>query len=536
MKSLLSTFFFLSLYFNLFSFSALPPEKPTLVVNIVVDDLSNEEIKQHQHLLSTNGLLKLQNEGTNFSNATYPYSATDKACDYASLSTGTTPRFHGIVSNQWYLPKQDKLHSSIESKNAILIGYPTLEKGYDAKNVVASTIGDELKISSLGKSKIYSISLDETAAVLLGGHAADGVFWLDNRSGQWISSDYYMSWLPEWVNSFNDKNFSEFYLTQEWVLTRNPKDYRINSEEYDDATFPIILNEYKDEKAPYKILKSTPMGSMYVLDFATELIKKENMGKDDDTDILFINFSSITDPGIKKSKYSIEKADYIIKLDKEIAKLTRLLDDEIGTHNYLITLTSTQQKGLSVQELEKNRMPTGKFNPERAKALLNSYLMALHGQGNWVLSLNNQQIYLNKELIEKSRLNFNSFQESVAAFMEEFEGIKWAIPAFKLKYADFNEGSFMAMQESYFPSRCGDVMLSYYPGWAEEKKNTDDSYSYSHNNTLVPMIMYGWKMERNSIKSKVSLTGLAPTLSTLLNIAIPNSSSKNLIYLDLENK
>lgn len=521
---------------NTYAFSALPPEKPTLVVSIVVDNLSNEEISRHSHLLSKNGLLKLKNEGTNFSNATYPYASTDKACDYSSISTGTSPRYHGIVSNAWYLSKGDRFVSSTLNKNSILIGTSTTEYGHDAHNVIASTVGDELIISSQNTSKVFSISLNPTASVLLGGHAANGAYWLDYTSGKWISSDYYMSWLPDWVNSFNRKNFSDFYLSQEWVLTYKPQAYHIDQDIYDENIFPISLGEYSEEKRPYEILKSTPMGNMYALDFATQLIKNENLGNDKVTDFLFLNFNSISDKRINRGNYSIEKADFIVRLDKEIDRLIKLLDEEIGSHRYLIVLTSTKQKGLSVQELEKRKMPTGSFNPERAQALLNAYLMALHGQGNWVLSFNKQQIYLNKELIEKSRLNFNDFQENVAAFMEEFEGVKWAIPAYKLKYADFNEGSFMAMQESYFPSRCGDVMISYYPGWAEEIKGHSRNFTYSNSNAVVPLMMYGWKMERNDINSKVFITGLAPTLSTILNISIPNSSSKNLIYVDLENK
>lgn len=536
MKSFLIVITLLLTSFDVFSFSALPPEKPTLVVSIVIDNLSNEEIQRYSHLLSNSGILKLQNEGTSFSNATYPYASTDISCDYASISTGTTPRYHGIVSDEWYLQKKDKFQSCIESKSAIIIGDTISQKGFDSKRMIASTLGDELKVSSLGKSKIFSVSLNETAAILLGGHAADGAYWLNSNSGKWISSDYYMNWLPDWVNSFNRKSFSDFYLTQEWVLSNEPHTYPTHTEEYDDKTFPIALSDYPNEEDPYEILKSTPMGSMLTLDFASKLIENEKLGQDASTDILFINFTGISDTRINNDAYSIEKADYVVRLDKEVSKLTALLDKELGTHNYLITLTSTQQAGLSVSELEKYNIPSGKFNPERAKALLNSYLMALHGQGNWVLSFNKQQIYLNKTLIEKSRLNFNEFQENVASFMEEFEGVKWAIPAYKLKYADFNEGSFMAMQESYFPSRCGDVMISYYPGWAEETKNKDKNYTYSHSNAAVPLIMFGWKMERSTINSKVSLTGLAPTISAILNIAIPNSSSKNLIYLDLENK
>ena len=536
MKHYISSITFLIFSIKLLAITNVPPIKPTIIINLVLDNVSNEEIDRNSHLLTQDGLLKLRNEGSTFHNAYYPYASNDRACDYASISTGTTPRYHGIVADKWLTNSKAKIESSISNEQIHVLDSFSTKPGYNANKLRVTTIGDELKLNTMGKAKVFSVSLDKYASVLLGGHAANAAYWMDNKTGDWVTSSSYMEELPKWVNDFNEKKFSNFYLEQEWVLSGNITKSAIGEEAYSNHTFPLTLNNYIDEDFPYSIISSTPMGQLLVEDFTKEVIKNENLGKDDNTDILYINYSSITNPQIKTGKYSIEKADFLVRLDKSIAKLINYLDDEIGSHRYLIALTSTKQVGANVDELKKYKIPTGYFNPTRAQALLNSYLMAVHGQGNWILNIKNQQIYLNKELIEKSHLNINDFSEQVALFMEEFSGIKWALPASKLKYSDFKDENFIAIQASYFPSRSGDIVLCYFPGWAEESKDKTSKYTYSHNNSAVPLMFYGWKTKRSNINTKACITGLAPTLSTLINISIPNSSSKNQIFEELNEK
>ncbi len=536
MKYYLSLIATLFLTINISAITDVPPIKPSIVINLVLDDVSNEEIDRYSHLLSTDGLLKLRNEGTTFNNAFYPYASSNRACDYASLSTGTTPRHHGIVSNEWYLRDNNTFESAILNKQSHLLDSCKSSPGYDAKKLITTTLGDEFKLISEGKSKVFSISLDQTASVLLAGHAANGAYWMDKKSGKWLTSSSYMDELPEWVNKFNNMNFADFYLNQEWTLSEDINKNSVNEKSYTNHLFPLTLKNYIEKKSPYSIISSTPMGQLYLEDFAKAIIKNEELGKDEQTDLLYINYSSITDIRLYTAKYSLEKTDFLVRLDKSIAQIIKFLDKEIGNHRYLITLTSTKQTGLSVNELKEQKLPTGYFNPTRARALLNSYLMAIHGQGNWVLSINNQQLFLNKKLIEKSHLNLSDFTEQVAQFMEEFSGIKWAMPSSKLKYSDFRDEDFAALQAAYFHNRCGDVMLSYYPGWAEETNDKSIEYTFSQNNSYVPLIFYGWKTKRSAINSRTNITGLAPTISTLLGISMPNSSSREYIFHDLLEK
>ncbi len=525
-------FFFVLLtlrVFGLYAQTPSPPEKPALIVHLVVDNLSLSEIEQNSHLLSDKGLLKLKTEGLDFTNATFPYVSSGKAADYASLSTGTTPRHHGIVAEQWYLSAEDRLESCVESKTAVLIGDYRQNKGSDAKKMIAPSLADQLKRNTLDKAKIFSIAFDKEAAILLGGHAADGAFWVFDKSGKWVTSDYYMSWLPDWVNNHNNEYRGDSYLAQKWGLSMNALLYNVDNETYSKENFPIVPKNYADEKSPYKILSSTPMGNTLVLDFATQLIEKEAMGDDQITDLLYLNVSSITDKGLNKSPYSFEKVDHLLRLDKEIARLIEVLDNKIGRHRYLLVINGVCPQGVAVKELEKRRIPSGRFSPERALALLNAYFMALHGQGNWILNISNRQIFLNKTLIEKSQLNFRDFQEKTAAFMEEFEGIKWAIPSHRFKHTDFNNTHLKNLQEAYFSNRCGDVMMSYYPGWAEEEEGNTLCYTSNYEGSALPLVFFGWKIEAGKVETPTHLTDVAASLAAVLNLPPPSSFSNTLL-------
>lgn len=504
----------------------LPPQKPKLVVCLVIEGLQPDYLERFEANFSEGGFNRLKDQGKYYSNAGYDYAVSMPGPNHASIVTGTTPRHHGITSKRWYDRYKKDLVSCHTDSKSFMIGGREAEKGVSARYLKASTIGDELKLSSYGNGKVVSVSLDSESAVLMAGHSADAVYWMDDESGKWISSDYYIDWLPEWVDAFNDKKFGEFYLNNRWELLLDEKKYQYDQKKrvYKDYSLPIDLTKYKSNKYSYGILKQTPFGNMLLKDFAVEAIKNETLGNDDVTDILFINFKG--SPALENEHFgpfNIEMEDFYIRLDQEIDKLIASIEETIGRHNVLTVLTGTQSTSIKPEYLENYNIPSGYFKHERSLALLNTYLMAIYGQGKWIEKYHAGQVYLNHELIENSKYDLIEMQNKTSEFLSEFTGVSAAIPAWVLNNRQYESGLFHKIQESYHPGRSGDVMITLAPGWVEE--NGKQEIVSGNLNQRIPICFYGWKVGRGTSTKAISIEDIAPTLSFLMGIPLPNAST-----------
>ena len=218
-----------------------------------------------------------------------------------------------------------------------------------------------------------------------------------------------------------------------------------------------------------------------------------------------------------------------MRLDKDLAHLISVLEDKVGKNNVLIYLTSNHGVAEVPAILAKNKIPAEIFKQHYIIALLNSYLKAVYGEGNWILDFSNNQIYLNKTLIEDSRILLSEFQEKVIAFIINSNGISNAISSYQFQNIVFNRGMSQKMQNSYNQKRSGDIMYSLKSGWIEDcsfATNHNSGYSYD---THVPLIWYGWKVKKQSTFSSINITDIAATISMILNIpTTPMSSGKKL--------
>jgi arylsulfatase A-like enzyme len=215
----------------------------------------------------------------------------------------------------------------------------------------------------------------------------------------------------------------------------------------------------------------------------------------------------------------------MLRLDKEIAHLLEYIDKNLGKENVLIYLTGEHGVVHLPEYLEDNKIPSGYFNGASAISLLKSYMNNIYGKGDWIKQYHGQQIYLNRTLIEDAKLNLSEVQNDVANLMLQFSGVANTVTSTTLQNTNFTDGPFLTIQNGYNQKRSGDVMLSYRAGWVEKTKIDDGiGTAYGHDQR-VPLIWYGWKIGRNSIRRPVDLIDIAPTISTFLEISFPNSAS-----------
>ena len=521
---------------NVFSQTRIPSEKPKLVVGIIIENMRSEYLTLYANKFGKGGFRKLINEGTYFKNTEFDYLITQSGPGVTSMMTGCSPSVHGIVANFWYDRIKNEFVDCCFDKNAKITGSNVYTGNVSPSQILTSSFTDELISYSMSKSKVVSISPDYRAAVLAGGHMANSAYWFDAKSGDWVTSSYYMQTLPLWVNDFNIKNLPETYILNEWNTSLPIENYTESlpdENKYekgfikDKITFPYNLEKLYKEKSDFSFLMQTPYGNTLTKDFALDAIVKLELGKDDNPDVLMISFSAFREIEAIFGPKSVELEDAYIKFDKEIEHLLSFIDTEIGRENSLLFITS-DCNGMPNQEyLSDNKFPVNSFDAGKSTVLLKAYLNAVYGAGDWVLKYDNRQIYLNRPLIEDAGLSLAEVSEKTVQLLLQMSGVTKAISATDLQRFDYTSGVFSEIQNSYYPKRSGDVFIFLEPGWTEN--NTGSLNSKSYKSDPVPLIWYGWKVKRGIYNRKISITDIAPTISGFLDIPYPNGCEGSII-------
>lgn len=511
----------------------IPSNKPKLIVGIIVSQFRQDYIARYWDAFSEDGFKKLTTFGSYCKNTSFSYVNSEKGVGTATIVTGANPSGHGIIGSSWYNDLRGKTIPAIYDEKAHTIGGPYEAGKCSPYQLLGTTVGDELNLTNKFQSKIIGISLEPSSAVISTGHTGSSAYWFDVQKGNFISSSFYQDSLPQWVQEFNAKELPKLYMEKTWNTLLPIGEYKASLPDdnpYEEGfrkqiTFPY---EIKDIAKSYKknerlsIMNTTPFGDNLVKDFAIQAIVNEEMGMDEFTDILFLNFTALEQIGNLYGPLSVEVEDAVLRLDKEIAHFLSFLEDAVGIENTLIFFTSEHGLPYTPDYLKDHKIPSGYFSPTSAISLLSSYLNNIYGKGDWVKHYQARQIYLNRSLIESADLSLSDVQENVAELMLQFHGVKNTLTGTSLINTNFTEGEFRKIQNGYNQKRSGDVIINLQHGFVEKQGKMITS---SGTDSRVPLIFYGWKMKRKTITAPVDLIDIAPTLSTFLDISYPNIST-----------
>ena len=519
-------------------------KKPKLVVGIVIEEMRYEMLLRYWDSFGENGFKKIIDQGAFCTQTHHNYLITQNGVGQASIVTGTYPSYHGIISNDWYDRLSDKMIQCADESSFNLMDGEISMGNYTPNNILTSTIGDEIKLSNNDSSKIISISLNPVSAVLSGGRLADYAFWFNNHDGGWITGNYYIDSLPEWVKNFNAKGFQDVYIRKSWASMYSLSDNYKKSLPDDNPfeigfsnyryTFPYDLPYLRNRSGNYKYLKFTPFGNTYTKDFAVSAIVSEKLGKDEYTDFLSISFSASHYSGELFGPRSVEMEDIFLRLDKDLEHFIQFLDDELGMENVLLYITSDRGVSEVPEYLIHKKQNAGIFDGAKAVTLLNSYLSILYEDGEWIKSYHSRQIYFNQSLIDQTGVDLKEIQEKTAGFMVQFKGVANALPGATILSTNFDSGIKKKIQNSYHQKRSGDVLINLEPGWIEKNGRVTNSGSGYVYDTHVPLIWYGWKVKTNRVDKSIDINDIAPTVSWILNITAPNASMGEPIYQIVE--
>lgn len=524
-------------FIPLFSQSTLtvPPDRPKLIVGIVVDQMRYDYIYRYWDKFGEGGFRRLIDEGTFCKNARFSYLNTYSATGYATISTGSMPASHGIIADEWYKRLQKEKIYCTQDEGVKAVGGSYENGMHSPVHLVATTLGDELRMYFNMRSKVFGVGMKEHAAILSAGHTANAAYWFDASTGTWMSSTWYLDSLPQWVREFNEKEFPDLYLEREWEPLYPEVSYvesLPDSCDYETGlggrnVFPYDLDRIsrvRRRERDYGLLGCVPFGNTYTKDFAVSLIVSEQLGKDKFPDLLTVAFNPPGEVGRLFGPNSMEMQDVYLRLDRDLEHFLEFLDQQVGKKNVLVYLTSNHGVSASPAYLKTLRIPGDFFNLNGAVTLLRAYLNVIYGNGNWVDTVIGQQIFLNRQLIEDSKLSLEEMQNRVARFMIQISGVARAVTSTSLESNYFGSGMMQRIQNGYNQKRSGDVILSLEPGWISRNGDVAGHSTAYRYDSHVPLIWYGWKIPRMVISDPVDMTGLASTVAFLMNISYPNGN------------
>lgn len=511
-------------------------KRPKLVVGIVVDQMRADYINKYWDKFGEEGFKKLVKDGYKCNNVHYNYIPTYTGPGHASIYTGTTPAFHGIIANDWYDKFTADTMYCAQDESVTTLGANNSSGKMSPRNLKTSTITDELKLYTNGKSKVIGISLKDRGAILPAGHSADAAYWLDGKSGNWVSSTHYMQSLPGWVSGINAAKPCDAFLQQVWepLLPLNQySESRSDDNDYERPfpgeerpVFPHDLTK-SFEKKGYGVLKASPHGNTLTRMLAVSAIENEYLGKDYNTDFLAISFSATDYVGHQFGPESIELADTYIRLDKEIEELLKVLNLRVGSGNFTVFLTADHGAVRVPQFLIDNKQEGGYFNADSIDKKLNEELSKHLGEGKWVSNYSNGQFFLNQPLIIEKNIYLDKLFQVAEAFLIQMEGVAAVYNRNEIKSGTNSNSMINKLQLGFNPKSSGDILLVLQSGWIHKSsygnKGTTHGSGYAYD-THVPLLLYGNGVNKGQSNRYIEITDIAVTLSMLLDIPIPSGS------------
>ena len=512
-------------------------QRPKLVVGIVVDQMRMEYLYRFSDDFSPNGFKRLMNNGYTFNNMHFNYMPTYTAPGHASIYTGATPSTHGIIANDWFNRSLGKAMYCTDDVDVKTIGEGSIKEGLmSPKNLLSTTITDELRMATNFKGKVIGISLKDRGAILPAGHFANWAFWYSN-TGAFISSSFYGVTLPDWVTEFNNEKKYMNYINMGWDLFKpiaiynesliddNPYESKIDKTK--NPVFPYDLAKLYASKGP-ETLRVTPYGNDYLADFAIKAIQNENLGKDDITDFLTISFSSTDYIGHEFGPRSMEIQDTYLRLDETLSKFLNYLDSTVGKDNYLLFLTADHAGAENLNYLKDNKYNVKTIVIKEFVEGLKQFSLDTFGV-NLVLDYSNFNLYFDRKVIKERNLDFDKIKKSFKDYIMLQDHVRRVYDEEDILSSPVSDFYLSFIAKGYDPKQSGDIVVLDKLAYTSYKATGTSHGSPNSYDTHVPLLFYGWHVPKGECFAKKQITQIAPTLSQILKITFPNGTESQVL-------
>ncbi len=501
------------------SFASAYDAKPKLVVIVVVDQLRGDLLERYHDDFGEGGFRLLMDHGAWFTSCYYNYAATKTAPGHSTLGTGTYALGHGILANEWWDPKLRRVVTSVEDENTKPVGLPpgVASEKWSASphNLQTDTIGDELKLATGGRAKVYGVALKDRAAILPVGYSADGAFFIDPQSGAFVTSSYYMQQAPAWLAQFNAGKTRESYLNRE-VKDAAGRVLR--------STAPAKNAQGKDMSF-YNLVGPTPWGNEYTVELAKQIIDNEKLGTGAVTDLISVSFSSPDMLGHKVGPDSPEHKAMLVALDRNLANFFQYLDTKVGKGNWAVAFSADHGIAPMSDVAKKLRIPAGNFSGTELQKEFNGTLKEKYGkEAKYVVFVDYANVYLDEQAFEDVHVSEADAEKAVGELMLT-HGFRNYATKTQMRAGDAGNGGVFRQQilNAYSPLSGWYVMGFMAPFWIGFSSGTTHALPYSYD-AHVPLAFYGTAFRPGIYRESVEPVDLAVTLSSLLRTNKPASA------------
>ncbi len=466
-------------------------EKPRLVVGVVVDQMRWDYLSRYYDRLGDDGFKRLVTQGYSLNNCLINYIPTVTAVGHTSIYTGSTPAFHGICGNNFMIDGRKTYCTQDDSVQTVGSDLP---RGKESPHhLLATTIGDQLRLHTDFRSKVIGVSYKDRAAILPAGRSANAAYWIDTKHRCFITSSYYMQELPQWVKNFNAR-----------------------------------MSTDQQVKAAGENIGLSPLCGTLTTDMAIAALKSEQLGKGAETDMLCVSYSQTDVIGHKFSTRGQHTDDAYLTLDKDIARLLQALDEQVGQGNYLLFLTADHGGAHNWRFMQEHRLNGGPWMADEIVRQAEAHVANLYGNQKPVILKNlDCRYFLDRQGIKEQGLDYQKVKDAIIEVLRQAPHAQYVI--------DYEHAATQSLPGflrervllGYNYRRSGDILYIPEPGhyeygpWSSPIGTTHGVWNPYDSH--IPLLFYGWKISHGATSREVHITDIAPTVCQLLHIQQPNA-------------
>lgn len=514
-------------------------QRPKLVVGIVVDQMRWDYLYRFYDRFGAGGFRRLLGDGFSCENTMINYLPSYTAVGHSTIFTGSVPALDGIAGNDWTEQLTGKMMYCTADSTVMGVGNASAVDGkMSPRNLLVTTITDELRLATNFQSKVVGVSLKDRASILPAGHLGNAAFWLDDATGNFITSTYYMQQLPDWVTAFNNKRRVDALIEKGWSPLYPLSTYvqsAADSNSYEglfpgekSSVFPHNLKEiYAKSKSSFR---QTPFGNDITLEFAKEALTAYRLGKGTATDFLTINFASTDYVGHLYGINAIEMEDTYLRFDKDLADLFAALDAQVGKGQYLLFLTADHGAAHAIGFMQEHNLPADFWYNRTLSDTLNKVLAAKFSTPSLVRSITNYQVNFAVDKIAATGLDYDAIKKASVEFLKRQPGVSFAVDVDNIGQAPIPQPLKTMITNGYYYKRSGGVQIILNAGWFETYSKTGTTHgTWNPYDAHIPLLWYGWNIKPGKTNRQVNMTDISATLAALLHIQMPNGCIGNVI-------